>query len=65
MLARLIRICSDLVEVDAQHAEDLVCALAAVPSSKTDAAMFDAVEQDLLQRLNSRLGSKATEAWAD
>jgi len=65
LLARLIRISADLAEVDAQHAEDLVCALAVAPSAKTDAAMFDAEEQDVLQRLTSRLGSKATEAWAD
>lgn len=65
LLARMVRICADLVEVDKQQAEDLVCALAAVPSSKTDAAMFDADEQAVLQRLNSSLGSKATEAWAD
>merc|ERR1719502_2342953 len=65
LLARFIRTCADLVEVDRQHAEDLVCALAAVPSSKTDAAMFDADEQGVLQRLNSCLGSRATEAWAD
>jgi len=65
MLARLIRICSDLAEEDAPRAEELLCALAAAPSSKTDAAMFDAEEQAVLQRLNSRLGTKATEAWAD
>lgn len=65
MLAKLIHISSDLAGEDAQRAEDLVCALAAVPSAKTDAAMFDAAEQDVLQRLTSRLGSKATDAWAD
>jgi hypothetical protein len=65
MLSRLILICADLVEEDTRHAEDLVCALAAVPSAKTDVAMFDDSEQGVLQRLTSRLGSKATDAWAD
>jgi len=65
LLARLIRVSADLAQEDAERAEDLVCALAAVPSAKTDTAMFDAEEKDVLQRLTARLGPKATEAWAD
>jgi hypothetical protein len=64
LLARFICISADLAEEDAQHAEDLLCALAAFPSTKTDAAMFDAEEQETLQRLTTRFGSRATEAWA-
>jgi len=65
LLARLVRISADLAKEDAQYAEELVCALAAAPSAKTDAAMFDAEEQKVLQGLTSRLGPKAAEAWAD
>jgi len=65
LLSRYIRIAADLVEEDAPRTEDLMCTLAGMPSAKTDAAMFDADEQAVLQRLTSRLGSKATEAWAD
>lgn len=65
LLGRLICISADLAEEDLQHAEEMVCALAVMPSAKTDAAMFDAEEQAVLQRVTTRLGSKATEAWAD
>lgn len=65
LLARLICVSDDLAKEDTQRAEDLICALAAAPSAKTDAAMFDDEEQKVLQGLTSRLGPKAAEAWAD
>lgn len=65
LLATLIRITGNLVEADKQLAEDLLCALAAAPSAKIDAGMFDDKEQEVLRKLTSCLGSKATEAWAD
>merc|ERR1711977_262875 len=65
LLARFVRISADLVEEDGERAEELLCFLAAAPSAKTDAAMFDAEERDVLDRLTARLGSRATEAWAD
>jgi len=65
LLATLIRITANLVEADKQLAEDLLCALAAAPSAKIDAGMFDAEEQEALRKLTSCLGSKATDAWAD
>merc|ERR1719262_1252987 len=37
LLARFVHICADLVEEDTQQAADLICALAGVPSAKTDA----------------------------
>merc|ERR1711865_115661 len=65
MLAALVKISAKLADEDVKSAEDLVCALALVPNAKTDAGMFDDKEQDVLQKLTARLGSKATEAWAD
>jgi hypothetical protein len=65
LISRLIHITADLAEEDCQLAGEITCALASVPSAKTDAAMFDADEQEVLQRLISRTGPSAAEAWAD
>merc|ERR1712146_827336 len=51
LLARLIHICAALADEDAARAEELLLALAGMPSSKTDAAMFDAEECSVLERL--------------
>lgn len=65
LLARLVHICAALADEDATCAEELLCALATVPSAKTDAGMFDAGEQEVLRCLTTRFGSKAADAWAD
>jgi len=63
LLAALVRLLGDLAEEDTHLAAELLGSLASAPSSRTQAAMFDAEERAALQRLLALVGSEAAAVW--
>lgn len=63
LLGALVRLLANLAEEDAKLAGDLLGAIAAAPSSRTQAGMFDAEERAALDSLLSRVGPDAAGVW--
>lgn len=63
VLAAIVQTLDEISAEDAALASELLAALAAAPSARTQAAMFDDKERQALERLLKRLGPSAA-CWA-
>mmetsp|Transcript_87016 Transcript_87016/g.186449 ORF Transcript_87016/g.186449 Transcript_87016/m.186449 type:complete len:851 (+) Transcript_87016:51-2603(+) len=63
LLAVLMSLLADLAEQDANAAGEVLSALAAAPSARTQTAMFDAKEQAALKRLLGRVAPAVAKPW--
>lgn len=63
LLGAFVRVLADIAAEDVPLASKALDAVAAAPSAKTQAQMFDAEERACLQRLVDQVGPEAVEFW--